>query len=186
MLAGALADSYLGLQEDFGRQDHEEYQLRRSSAALSSEELARLHIAAAICGAEEAPVCGEGPAQLPPALAAAAAAAHREEAAHVRLALRQDEMHVRTLQTTRDCLRRVVGSAGSPTPPAAEQLNGVHVRPHCCLPLLTSHLPRVPLVALGSGPCVRRGDRRRAAQVFRVTCRHRLLMCLYWLWVFCV
>ena len=49
----------------------------------------------------------------------------------MKLALRQDGSHVRTLHTARDCLRRVAGPSVSPTPPEAEQLNGVHVRSYC-------------------------------------------------------
>lgn len=129
------------VQEDFGKQELEEYQLRRSAPALSSQELSRLHIAAVIFGAaaaDEVPASGGPPWQLggsaeasgplPPTLAAAAAAAYSEEAARMQLALRQDDAHVRTVHTARDCLRRVAGAAVSQAPPASGHLEGVHVR----------------------------------------------------------
>lgn len=130
---------YVCVQEDYEKQDHPEYQLRRSSAALAAEELSRLHIAAAVFGAAAAEQGAGSPTahlrggsggsgRLPPALAAAAAAAHREEAARVKLALLQDDAYVRSLHTARDCLRRVAGPNVSPTPPEVEQLDGVHVR----------------------------------------------------------
>eukprot|EP00892_Ulva_mutabilis_P012688 jgi/Ulvmu1/9792/UM056_0032.1 len=126
------------VQEDFGKQDHEEYQLRRSAPALSSQELSRLHIAAMLHRAactDELPASGSPPWQLggclgppgpiPSTLAAAAATAHREEAARTQLAMRQDDAHVRMMHTARDCLRRVTGSSVSHTPPAVSQLDGV-------------------------------------------------------------
>lgn len=127
------------MQEAVGRAEHETYQLRQAVAHLSAASLCKLHVvnllsrqahlADQLADAPTTWQLGVASVQLlPPALEAAAAAAHAASLRTMRAAQEQDLEHGKLLTDCASALSAATGGPVTAHPPAGHGL--VQVRLH--------------------------------------------------------